>query len=291
MSLKDVYDFDPTPPSLTPEQQEHIIGLQANIWTEHIRPEERVDYAAFPRAAALAELAWSPASEHNWQNFLTQIPAQFDRYRALGIAHSEAVLAQSADMLPALRRDSHELKLCSNSIALSLEDDAPLDGPRATFLVDIMNPCWIFPHVDLSGIGTIKAGVGQLPFNFQIGDDIHKIALLPPATPDGELEVHIDSCTGERIALLPLAPAVANDAVTTLSAADRFAPGCPRFVFRLHAPQCRSHLGNRLGATRSGERFAKGVDIVQSRAGRADAGLGGTARRGARSGVLRAHSG
>ena len=219
VSLKDVYDFDPTPASLTPEQQEHIIGLQANIWTEHIRTEIRVDYAAFPRAAALAELAWSPASEHNWQNFLARIPAQFDRYRALGIAHSEAALAPSADMLPALRRDSHELTLCSNNIALSLEDDAPLKGPRATFLVDIMNPCWIFPHVDLSGIGAIKAGVGQLPFNFQIGDDIHKIALLPPATPNGELEVHIDSCTGERIAVLPLAPAVANDAVTTLSAA------------------------------------------------------------------------
>lgn len=289
VSLKDVYDFNPEPPSMTPEEQAHIIGLQANIWTEHIRKEDLVDYAAFPRAAALAELAWSPASTHNWQDFLARLPAQLGRYRALGITHSESAVAvrvkaqyeptanrttvslanqvdfgaihytldgtpptvdsplytapldlplpslvtagaffngaaltapavKNLTVMSLLRRDSHELKLCTNNIPLSLEDDAPVHGPRAVFLVDIMNPCWIYQNVDLSGITSIEAGVGQVPFNFQVGDDIHKIALLPPQTPDGELEVHLDSCTGERIAVLPLAPAVANDTVTTLHA-------------------------------------------------------------------------
>ena len=46
-----------------------------------------------------------------------------------------------------------------------------------------------------------------------------------PSTPDGELEVHLDSCEGERIAVLPLAPAVKNDAITTLQAALAPRPG------------------------------------------------------------------
>jgi hexosaminidase len=55
-----------------------------------------------------------------------------------------------------------------------------------------------------------------LPFNFQIGDAVNKIPLLKPQTREGELEVRVDSCQGERIASLPLAPAMARDDVTTL---------------------------------------------------------------------------
>ena len=60
--------------------------------------------------------------------------------------------------------------------------------------------------------------MGQVPFNFQIGKDRDGIHLATPATREGELEAHLDSCTGERIAVLPLAPAVHNDAVTQLPA-------------------------------------------------------------------------
>jgi hexosaminidase len=62
----------------------------------------------------------------------------------------------------------------------------------------------------------LTAEVGRLPFNFQIGRDVDNIRFRPPATLEGELEVRIDGCDGERIAVLPLAPAASNPAVTTL---------------------------------------------------------------------------
>src|SRR5204863_9631086 len=66
----------------------------------------------------------------------------------------------------------------------------------------------------------------QLPFNFQIGDDIKKIVLRPPATPAGELEVRQDRCDGPPIATLPLAPALKSQAVTRLrGAVTGAAPG------------------------------------------------------------------
>ena len=110
--------------------------------------------------------------------------------------------------------------ICSERLVLSLEDDAPVDGDRAVFLIDIMNPCWIYPAVDLSHGATLTAAVGQLPFNFQIGDDVKKIELRAPATPDGELEVFAGGCEGQRIASLPLAPATAQQAVTVLPAIE-----------------------------------------------------------------------
>jgi hexosaminidase len=106
--------------------------------------------------------------------------------------------------------------LCSKNIALSLEDDAPVRGERAVFLVDIMNPCWKLPAFDLTQPQRLTASVGQVPFNFQIGDDIHKIPLRQPKTPSGELEVRL-GCDGELLGSLPLAAAVNDPAVTALA--------------------------------------------------------------------------
>ena len=116
------------------------------------------------------------------------------------------------------RRDDNQLQLCTQNIPLALEDDAPAAGPRAVFLTDIMNPCWIYPDAPLDGVTAIELDVGQLPFNFQIGRDIERIRFRPPATPAGEFEVRAGGCDGERIAVLPLAPAVANPMVTRLRA-------------------------------------------------------------------------
>jgi hexosaminidase len=216
VSVEDVYRFDPSPAALTDEQRAHILGVQANLWTEHVRTEDRAEYMIFPRAAAIAEVGWSPAARIDFQSFSARLPDQLARYRSLGVGFARApdpVADQPG------RRTSHELESCTAQILLSLEDDAPVHGDRAVFLVDIMNPCWIWRGADLSDVAAIAASVGQVPFNFQIGDDVKKIALRRPRTAAGELEVRIDGCAGEKIATLPLAPAVKNYAVTELPAA------------------------------------------------------------------------
>lgn len=143
------------------------------------------------------------------------------RLRAAGFPGTEALpgeLDHTFDATSVRRRDDTRLKLCSESIALSLEDDAPAEGPRAIFLTDIQNPCWIYEDAPLDGVTAIEIDVGQIPFNFQIGRDIERIRFRPPATPAGEFEVRAGGCEGERIAVLPLGPAAANPAVTTLRA-------------------------------------------------------------------------
>src|SRR5579872_2694846 len=93
VSLEQVYRFDPLPAALPAEQRGHILGLQANIWTEHIRTERRVEFMTFPRAAAVAEVGWSPASKLSWPGFLARLPRQMRRYETLGIHPADDVYA------------------------------------------------------------------------------------------------------------------------------------------------------------------------------------------------------
>ncbi|MGY1521032.1 beta-N-acetylhexosaminidase [Luteimonas sp. A482] len=89
VTLRDVYDFDPVPGVLTPAQRAHVLGVQANVWTEHLRSWDRVQHAWFPRVAALAESAWSPLEHKDYAGFLTRLPAQLARYRAFDIAYAQ----------------------------------------------------------------------------------------------------------------------------------------------------------------------------------------------------------
>jgi len=89
-SLHDVYDFDPVP---TGALAQHLIGVQANIWTEHLPTGPAIFTAMLPRAAAVAETGWSPREGRDWNGFLARLPQQFDRYRALGIVYSDAAFA------------------------------------------------------------------------------------------------------------------------------------------------------------------------------------------------------
>ncbi|MFB7493888.1 beta-N-acetylhexosaminidase [Streptomyces sp. NPDC056161] len=87
-TLEDVYRFEPVPPELDARQAEHVLGTQANLWTEVMENHARVDYQAFPRLAAFAEVAWSrlPApAERDFAGFERRMAAHYRRLDALGV--------------------------------------------------------------------------------------------------------------------------------------------------------------------------------------------------------------
>jgi hexosaminidase len=93
ISLEDVYRFEPRDPTLSAAQQDHVRGIQANLWTEHMRTEARVEWMALPRAAALAEVAWSPSDRRRWPDFLERLVPMFARYRAFGLNCADSVFS------------------------------------------------------------------------------------------------------------------------------------------------------------------------------------------------------
>ncbi|MFG2458427.1 beta-N-acetylhexosaminidase [Streptomyces sp. NPDC048523] len=89
-TLEDVYRFEPVPPELTPEETAHVLGTQANLWTEVMEDHARVDYQAFPRLVALAEVAWSalPApGERDFAGFERRMAAHYGVLDALGVGY------------------------------------------------------------------------------------------------------------------------------------------------------------------------------------------------------------
>ncbi|MFJ4485823.1 beta-N-acetylhexosaminidase [Streptomyces longwoodensis] len=89
-TLEDVYRFEPVPPDLTGDQARHVLGTQANVWTEVMEDQARVDYQQFPRLAAFAEVAWSdlPApAERDVADFERRMTAHYARLDALGVAY------------------------------------------------------------------------------------------------------------------------------------------------------------------------------------------------------------
>jgi hexosaminidase len=89
-SLKDVYAFEPHDAQMTEIQQRHILGLQADLWTEHIQSEHRVEWMALPRAAAVAEVGWSPQAR-DWPDFLKRLNSMSARYRAFDLHYADSV--------------------------------------------------------------------------------------------------------------------------------------------------------------------------------------------------------
>lgn len=92
-TLQEVYAFEPVPQALSADESRHILGLQANTWTEHMRTFARVQHAIFPRIAAVAETGWSPRARKDYAGFVSRLPAQLQRYRAFGIDYAQTPFA------------------------------------------------------------------------------------------------------------------------------------------------------------------------------------------------------
>jgi hexosaminidase len=88
------YSYNPTPSVLTPEEAKHILGFQGNIWTEYISTTSHLEYMAFPRGAAVAEVGWSPNEKKNYPDFKARVIQQFKRYDGIGWNYCDAVLTE-----------------------------------------------------------------------------------------------------------------------------------------------------------------------------------------------------
>lgn len=85
LPIEKVYEFEPIPADLPADKQHHIIGAQANIWTEYIPNQAQLDYMTYPRACAMAEVLWSRKEQRNFQDFSGRLIEHFPRLNAYGV--------------------------------------------------------------------------------------------------------------------------------------------------------------------------------------------------------------
>jgi len=90
LPLSRVYDYEPIPEELAPEQYKYILGAQANVWTEYMKTSEQVEYMLIPRISAIAEVCWTNKELKNINSFQQRMSKQFKRYEALGVNYAKS---------------------------------------------------------------------------------------------------------------------------------------------------------------------------------------------------------
>lgn len=85
LPIEQVYGYNPVPAVLTAEEAAYIQGVQGNVWTEYMKTPEQVEYMAFPRALALAEIGWTPQAQRDFGSFAPRLAAHVRRLQAMGV--------------------------------------------------------------------------------------------------------------------------------------------------------------------------------------------------------------
>lgn len=91
LPIEKVYSYDPVPKALTPAEAKHILGVQAQLWSEYFKDFKKVEYHMFPRVAALAEVAWSPLAAKDYKDFRQRLDGVLKHYDAAGLHRGEIV--------------------------------------------------------------------------------------------------------------------------------------------------------------------------------------------------------
>jgi len=85
LPLEKVYGFEPIPQDIAPDKTGHVLGVQGQLWGEFISNTSHLEYMAYPRASALAEVGWSPKTAKNYEDFLARLGCHLRRFDIAGI--------------------------------------------------------------------------------------------------------------------------------------------------------------------------------------------------------------
>ena len=88
-TMRDLYEFNPVPDELKKEAVKHIIGVQACLWTELIPNAKILEYKAYPRAIALAEIGWTPQQDRDWDDFYKRLTGHLPQLSFYGVEYGQ----------------------------------------------------------------------------------------------------------------------------------------------------------------------------------------------------------
>ncbi|MEO6613540.1 MAG: beta-N-acetylhexosaminidase [Chitinophagaceae bacterium] len=138
--IEKVYAYEPIPKELNADQAKHILGAQANMWTEYMKNTNKVEYMLFPRISALSEVLWSPKEKKDWKDFEKRLEQQFKRYDLWKTNYSRAYFNVKTTVIPGTLSTSYllwriEIKdkkkligVAETNPAWNTEKDVPVEG-------------------------------------------------------------------------------------------------------------------------------------------------------------------
>ena len=141
LPLDKVYQYEPIPAGLTKEEEKYIIGTQGNVWTEYIPTPSQLEYMAFPRASALAEVAWTAKENKDYADFGRRLQVQFERFAFMGVNAAKSFF----DLQSETTFDAKQKKpICMLKTAMS--------SPVITYTTDGTEPTFMSKKYPVTGI-------------------------------------------------------------------------------------------------------------------------------------------
>ena len=124
-----VYNFDPVPADIAEDKKHHILGGQANLWTEQIKSLSHIEYMMLPRLSALSEALWTSPKHKNEQEFINKLDVHFDRFKELNYNFAGSALSPDYDVTYDKTSKQFSLKLENElgiyDIRYTLDGSAP----------------------------------------------------------------------------------------------------------------------------------------------------------------------
>jgi len=152
LPLSKVYQFDPIVESMTVKEAEHVLGGQANLWSEYIPTNEQSEYMIYPRIAAMSETVWSTKESRDWNDFSRRINYLFKRYEYQGINYAKSAFLVTADTQ--INIDDQIVEVLLNNEFPDSDIRFTLDGSH------VSGDALIYKEpIELSGTTTIKASL------------------------------------------------------------------------------------------------------------------------------------
>lgn len=132
LSIDQVYDYEPVPEGLDEAQRRHVLGVQANLWTEWIEDESRLEYMLLPRLDALSELQWCRSEAKDYGRFLKSLEHMLEIYDAAGYNYSPRIREVQFDV--SKKGDHFEVEMTTSGnlpIYYTLDGSEPVVKPAA----------------------------------------------------------------------------------------------------------------------------------------------------------------
>ncbi len=160
-TLEQVYDYPVTPPGLSAVSAAHVIGAQADVWTERIATADHLFYMLLPRALALAENVWTPRPQKRWDSFVARLPAQLAWLDAHGfrfrIPNAAFALSGGKTVFEAVPGRVQAVRAWTVAPALTVALSVPLTGAVIRYTTDGTAP-------------TASARAYRAPFTVPLGN-------------------------------------------------------------------------------------------------------------------------
>ena len=196
LPVETCYSYEPCPSTMSEEVKKHIIGVQANLWTEYISTSEHLEYMLLPRLAALSEVQWCSSDRKDWNRFHDSADKFCSIYETMGYSFATHIFGVNGTV---------EFDAEKNAAVATLytQGDAPihytLDGSEP----DKKSPEYVGPveitHSCLFKASAIRDDFPTSSFKYRV--DFHKATGRQISHVNGDLDVSVlaDALRGPKI--------------------------------------------------------------------------------------------